>query len=52
MTYKPGTKVPETAIYWCSVCKLPSKFQAGEEFPECSNMCGKCRWEPVGKVEQ
>lgn len=49
MTYKPGTKVPETGIYWCSVCKAPVKFQAGDDFPECQNMCGKGRWELVKK---
>ena len=52
MTYKPGTKAPETAIYWCSVCKAPAKYQAGADLPECRNMCGKGRWELVKKIEE
>lgn len=47
MTYKPGTAVPETKIYWCTVCKLPRKLTKDENFPECENMCGRGRWEPA-----
>jgi len=49
MTYKPGTTAPETGIYWCSVCKLPKHFKAGEQFTECANMCGRGSWELVEK---
>ena len=41
MTYRPGATVPATGIYWCSVCKLPAQFTAGQQFPECRNMCGR-----------
>lgn len=47
MSHKPGTTVPTTGAYWCSVCKTPEKFTAGQEFPECPNMCGRGRWELV-----
>ncbi len=47
MTYKPATPVPQTGIYWCTVCKSPEKFQAGQQFPECKNMCGRGHWEFV-----
>jgi hypothetical protein len=47
VTYKPGDRVPETAIYWCSVCKRPERFLAGQAFPPCPNLCGRGRWEPV-----
>jgi hypothetical protein len=46
-TEKPGATVPQTAIYWCTVCKLPERFTAGEKFPACRNMCGKGYWELV-----
>jgi hypothetical protein len=49
MSHKPGTNAPSTGIYWCSVCKLPQRFTAGEELPECSNMCGRGNWELVEK---
>ncbi len=45
MIFKPGTTAPETAIYWCTVCKLPRKIEKGETFPQCENMCGKGNWE-------
>ena len=45
MTYRPGATVPETGIYWCSVCKTPASFNKGQEFPECRNMCGRGHWE-------
>jgi hypothetical protein len=50
MTHRPGTTVPATGIYWCSVCKLPKKFEAEETFSDCANMCGRGSWELV-KVE-
>lgn len=45
--YKPGTKVPATGIYWCTVCKLPARFDEGQDFPSCQNMCGRGYWHPV-----
>jgi hypothetical protein len=47
MTHQPGTKAPVTGIYWCSVCKLPARFEKGQELPECRNKCGRGRWELV-----
>ncbi len=47
MNYKPGTTVPATGIYWCTVCKTPESFTAGQEFPECRNMCGRGMWHLV-----
>lgn len=51
MTYQPGTKAPERGIYWCSVCKLPARFEKDQELPECRNKCGRGRWELV-KTEE
>ncbi len=51
MTHKPGAQVPQTAIYWCSICKLPAKFEAGQIFPMCKNKCGRGTWEFVRTVE-
>ena len=45
--YKVGTVAPQTGLYWCTVCKTPAKFQQGETFPQCRNMCGKGFWEFV-----
>ena len=45
--YRPGATVPDTGIYWCTVCKLPKQFTAGDEFPACTNMCGRGQWEAV-----
>jgi hypothetical protein len=45
--FKPGTTVPSTGIYWCTVCKTPRRFTAGEQFPECDNLCGRGFWELV-----
>jgi hypothetical protein len=50
--HRPGTTVPATGIYWCSVCKTPKEFHAGEEFPACPNMCGRGQWEPVQIKDQ
>jgi hypothetical protein len=47
MSYKPGTQAPQTGAYWCSVCKLPAKFEAGQTLPMCKNKCGRGTWELV-----
>jgi hypothetical protein len=47
MTNRPGATVPATGIYWCTVCKLPAEFTAGDQFPECKNMCGRGTWKLV-----
>ena len=41
MSFQPGTEAPQTGIYWCSVCKLPVQFKAGEKMPTCKNLCGR-----------
>ncbi|MGH9491328.1 MAG: hypothetical protein ACRD17_12520 [Terriglobales bacterium] len=45
MAIKPGATAPETGIYWCSVCKLPGHFTAGQVLPECRNKCGRGGWD-------
>lgn len=45
--FKPGTKVPVTGAYWCTVCKLPAGFEKDQEFPTCRNKCGRGVWELV-----
>ena len=47
MNHHPGDTVPATGIYWCTVCKTPKQFTAGEKFPECPNMCGRGLWHLV-----
>lgn len=47
MAYKPGIEAPQTGIYWCSVCKLPGQFEAGQILPECRNKCGRGGWDFV-----
>ena len=47
MNHRPGTPVPEKGIYWCTVCKTPQRFNEGERFPECPNMCGRGLWKKV-----
>jgi len=47
MSYKPGTEAPQTGYYWCSVCKLPARFEAGQTLPTCKNLCGRGNWEFV-----
>jgi hypothetical protein len=47
MNYSPGAEAPTSGIYWCSVCKLPARFEKGEELPQCQNMCGRGRWQLV-----
>jgi len=43
--HDPGSEAPQTGIYWCSVCKLPVQFKAGEVLPKCKNLCGRGKWE-------
>ncbi len=47
MAFKPGTQAPQTGVYWCSVCKLPARFEAGQTLPLCKNKCGRGHWELV-----
>ena len=47
MSHEPGSTAPQTGIYWCSVCKTPAQFKAGESLPVCKNLCGRGRWEFV-----
>ena len=47
MTFSPGTEAPQSGIYWCSVCKTPVQFKAGEQLPTCKNLFGRGRWEFV-----
>jgi hypothetical protein len=47
MNDKPGTKVETTGIYWCTVCKSPARFNEGDTFPTCKNMCGRGNWHLV-----
>lgn len=48
--FKVGTEVPDTGIYWCTVCKTPDRFEQGATFHDCQNLCGKCHWELVEKL--
>ncbi len=50
--YKIGTEVPETGIYWCTVCMTPGRFEKGQTFHDCQNLCGKCHWELVETDEK
>lgn len=45
MALKPGVAAPQSGIYWCSVCKLPGQFAAGQVLPECRNKCGRGGWD-------
>ena len=47
MATKPGTAAPASGVYWCSVCKLPAHFTAGQALPMCRNKCGRGNWELV-----
>ena len=47
MNHRPGAIVPVTGIYWCTVCKSPERFTAGQPFPECTNLCGRGLWKLV-----
>lgn len=50
--FKIGTEVPESGIYWCTVCMTPDRFEKGQTFRDCKNLCGKCHWELVEKDEE
>lgn len=52
MNHRPETPVPATGIYWCTVCKTPAQFTAGQSFPECTNLCGRGLWTLVEGVEE
>jgi hypothetical protein len=52
MNYPPGAVAPKTGIYWCTVCKLPMPFTAGQQFPECRNMCGRGLWQLVEQTPE
>lgn len=52
MNQKPGDAAPVTGTYWCTVCKLPAKFEAGVVLPECQNMCGRGMWQLVKAAEE
>ena len=55
MNHKPGTEVPANGVYWCTVCKKPLRFEQGQKFPECKNLCGRGYWQLVkasGEGEQ
>ena len=47
MAHDPGSTAPQTGIYWCSVCKLPVQFKAGETLPVCKNLCGRGKSTPT-----
>lgn len=50
--FEIGAEVPESGIYWCTVCMTPERFRQGETFRGCRNLCGRCRWELVEKDEK
>ena len=52
MAHQPGTPAPQNGIYWCSVCKVPVKFEEGENLPTCKNLCGRGKWEFVKEVKE
>mgnify|MGYP000011745461 CR=1 FL=1 len=47
MNHKPGSEVPETGVYWCTVCRSPQRFEKGQKFPACKNLCPKGYWQLV-----
>ena len=47
MANQAGTPAPQSGYYWCSVCKTPAKFEAGQTLPACKNKCGRGHWEFV-----
>jgi hypothetical protein len=51
MADKPGTAAPQSGYYWCSVCKMPARFVAGQMLPSCKNMCSRGLWEFVKPAE-
>jgi hypothetical protein len=52
VNHKSGTEVPETGVYWCTVCKKPARFEKGTQFPECKNLCGRGYWQLVKAGEK
>ena len=52
MNHKPGTEVPSNGVYWCTVCKKPERFEQGQKFPECKNLCGRGYWQLVKAPEK
>jgi hypothetical protein len=52
MNHKPGTTVPKTGIYWCTVCMSPQSFAAGDQFPECKNLCGRGLWKKADEAAE
>jgi hypothetical protein len=47
MNYRPTTEAPVSGIYWCTVCKTPKQFTAGQTLPACENLCGRGLWQLV-----
>ena len=45
--HKAGSVAPLSGYYWCSVCKAPAHFEAGDRLPHCPNKCAKGDWEYV-----
>jgi hypothetical protein len=52
VNHKSGAEVPETGVYWCTVCKKPARFEKGKLFPECKNLCGRGYWQLVKAGEK
>ena len=52
MNHKSGAEVPQTGVYWCTVCKKPARFEKGKRFPECENLCGRGYWQLVKASEK
>jgi len=52
MATKAGIPAPSSGYYWCSVCKTPAQFEAGQILPACKNKCGRGAWEFVKPAEQ
>jgi hypothetical protein len=52
MIVKTGTEAPQSGIYWCTVCKLPARFEAGQPLPACRNKCGRGSWQLVKPDEK
>jgi hypothetical protein len=51
MASKPGTQAPQSGYYWCTVCKTPALFEAGQMLPNCKNKCSRGSWEFVKPAE-
>jgi hypothetical protein len=52
MIVKTGNEAPQSGIYWCTVCKLPARFEAGQQLPVCRNRCGRASWQLVKPDEK